>query len=95
LNNARHSFMAAGEPPGRKGKLAPASTLPKSQQEDLPYKIELWDETKQSVEQTLAVTASGSIGYAAFYAATKEFALRYITLRHKSAFINRWNPPSH
>jgi hypothetical protein len=66
-----------------------------SGREDLPYKVELWDEGKQSVEQVLAVTASGSIGYAAFYAATREYPHRYITLRHKNSIISRWNAVGH
>jgi hypothetical protein len=63
--------------------------------EDLPYKVELWDEAKQNVEQVLAVTASGSIGYAAFYAATREYPHRYITLRHKNSIVSRWNAVGH
>jgi hypothetical protein len=43
----------------------------------------------------LAVTASGSIGYAAFYGATRELPDRYITLRHKTSIISRWNGPRH
>ena len=63
--------------------------------EDLPYKVELWDAGKQSVEQVLAVTASGSIGYAAFYAATREYPDRYLTLRHKNSIVSRWNAVGH
>jgi hypothetical protein len=63
--------------------------------EDLPYKVELWDEGKASVEQVLAVTANGSIGYAAYYAATREFPDRYVTLRHKNSIVSRWNGPEH
>jgi hypothetical protein len=63
--------------------------------EDLPYKVELWDEAKKNVEQVLAVTANGSIGYAAYYAATREHPDRYITLRHRSRIITRWNGPAH
>jgi len=66
-----------------------------AQFEDLPYKVELWDEAKTRVEQVLAITASGSIGYAAYYAATKEFPDRYISLRHKDTVVNRWNGPTH
>lgn len=62
---------------------------------DLPYRVELWDEARMSVEQVLAVTANGSIGYAAFYAATREFPDRYISLRHKDSIISRWNGPGH
>jgi hypothetical protein len=78
-------------PRGGRGALTPYP----AELEDLPYKVELWDEQKHSVELVLAITASGSIGYAAYFAATKEFAQRYVTLRHKNAIINRWNPPTH
>jgi hypothetical protein len=63
--------------------------------ESLPFKVELWDEAKVSVEQVLAVTANGSIGYAAYYAATREHPNRYITLRHNNSIVSRWNGPSH
>jgi hypothetical protein len=63
--------------------------------EDLPYRVELWDEAKQVVEQVLAVTSNASIGYAAYYAATREFPQRYVTLRHKRAVVSRWNGPEH
>jgi hypothetical protein len=66
-----------------------------SQQEDLPYRVELWDAAKSTVELVLAVTASGSIGYAAYHAATREFPDRFIVLRHKDAVLARWNSPSH
>ncbi len=65
------------------------------ERDDLPYKVEVWDEAKQSVEQVLAVTSSPSIGYAAYYAATREFPHRAITLRHKDSVISRWNGPPH
>jgi hypothetical protein len=65
------------------------------ERDDLPYKVELWDAAKASVEQVLAVTASGSIGFAAYYAATREFPDRYVTLRHKNSIISRWNGPTH
>jgi hypothetical protein len=57
--------------------------------------VELWDETKKGVELVLAATASASIGYAAYFAATKEFPDRFVTLRHKNSIISRWNGPSH
>jgi hypothetical protein len=66
-----------------------------AEREDLPFRVELWDEAKSAVEQVLAVTASGSIGYAAYYAAVRDFPLRYITLRHKSSIVSRWNGPNH
>src|SRR6516225_3950987 len=61
--------------------------------EELPYRVELWDKQGLSVEQVLAVTANGSIGYAAYYAATREHPDRYVTLRHRNSIISRWNGP--
>jgi hypothetical protein len=74
--------------PGRFGRDAP-------EHEDLPYKVELWNEARTAVEVVLAVTANGSIGYAAYYAATREYPDRYVTLRHKNSIVSRWNGPSH
>lgn len=63
--------------------------------EDLPYKVELWDLSRSGVELVLAVTANGSIGYAAYYAAVREYPDRYVTLRHKNSIVSRSNPPQH
>jgi hypothetical protein len=68
---------------------------PTTPREDLPYRVELWDEAKGSVEQVLAVTANGSIGYAAYYAAAREYPHRYVTLRHRNSIVSRSNPPEH
>lgn len=62
--------------------------------EDLPYKVELWSESRESVEQVLAATVSASLGYAAYYAATREYPGRYVTLRHKNRIVSRWNGPA-
>lgn len=59
--------------------------------EDLPYHVELWDDGRKNVELVLAATASASIGFAAYYAAIKEFPQRLVTLRHKGAIISSWN----
>ena len=63
--------------------------------EDLSYKVEVWNAGKTAVEIVVAMTVSASIGYAAYYAATREFSDRYITLRHKNSIISRWNGPGH
>jgi hypothetical protein len=73
----------------------PSSGPGKPESDDLPYRVELWDQAGASVEQVLAVTANGSIGFAAFYAATREFPDRYITLRHNNSIVSRWNAPRH
>lgn len=75
-------------------ELLPFGPIP-TEREDLPYKVELWDMPKLSVEQVLAVTANSSIGFAAYYAATREFPDRYITFRHKSRLLTSWNGPEH
>jgi hypothetical protein len=76
------------------GRLARFAKSPAGR-EDLPYRVELWNDAKTAVEQILAVTANSSIGYAAFYAATREHPERYITLRHKNSVVSRWNGPDH
>ena len=64
------------------------------EQEDLAYKVELWNEARSAVELVLAVTVSASLGYAAYYAATKEYDERYLTLRYQDRILSRWNGPS-
>ena len=94
LPGAVHRFGSSGGDDEGPAELLPFGPVP-TEREDLPYRVELWDEAKAAVEQVLAVTASGSIGYAAFYAATREFPQRYVTLRHKTRIVSRWNGPSH
>jgi hypothetical protein len=62
---------------------------------ELDYKVELWDATRTSVEQVLAVTAHGSIGYAAYFAAIKEYPDRHIVLRHKGGILSRSSGSGH
>jgi hypothetical protein len=63
--------------------------------EDLPYKVEVWDTGGEFVDQVVAVTVSAAIGYAAYYAATREYPGRGITLRHKGRVISRWIGATH
>ena len=86
-------FSGAGDRPSP-DRLSGMSGSDPLEQEDLPYRVELWDAGKKVVEQLLAVTANSSIGYAAYYAATRDHADRYITLRHKGAVLIRWNSPT-
>jgi hypothetical protein len=62
--------------------------------DDLPYRIELWDVTARAIESIVALTASPTIGYAAYYAATREHPGRIITLRHDGRIVSRWSPTS-
>lgn len=83
------------EPPaGPRGRRAAPGPAP-VEGEDLAYKVELWDKAGALMEQVLAVTASASIGYAAYYAATREFPDSVITLRHKNSILSRWGGQPH
>jgi hypothetical protein len=95
LAAARFYRFGAGDDPRDPARRAPRSDRPTASHEDLPYKVELWNESRTSVEQVLAVTSNGSIGYAAYYAATREYPERYVTLRHKNNIVSRSNPPQH
>jgi hypothetical protein len=89
-----HAFryqLAAGEDPDDESTPRTPFDRQKASREDLPYRVELWDEARNTVEQVLAVTANAGIGYAAYYAATREHPQRYITLRHRNAIVSRWN----
>ena len=88
-----YEFASQGGREGGSGE--PSSAPSPTGREDLPYKVEVWDEAGLAVEQVLAVTASGSIGYAAYYAATREFPNRRITLRHKNRVMSQWDGKEH
>lgn len=71
---------------------APAGRIAASD-DDLPFRVEVWDPTGEFVVLTLAMTASASIGYAAYYEASSQYPNRYITLRHKDRVVARRNAP--
>jgi|SRR5690242_13341874 hypothetical protein len=86
------------QPPGDREDGIPRGAPPRPvpvDREDLPYKVEIWNESGAAVEQVVAVTANASIGYAAYYAATREYPDRHITLRHKNSVVARWSGPKH
>ncbi len=87
--------LAAASHDDDAGSGAGSAASPVERPDELPYRVELWDQTKTSVEQVLAVTRNGSIGYAAYYEATRQFPNRYITLRHQGRILSRFNGPTH
>jgi hypothetical protein len=89
------NFLPEGGPPPTAPKPPHSDSSRPKENEDLPYTVELWNESRTAVEQVLAITANASIGYSAFYAAARDHFDRYITLRHKDTIVNRWNGPSH
>ena len=84
------------EPPGgsRSGRRVERGANP-PEHEDLAYKVELWDAQGEVIKLVLAVTSSASIGYAAYYAATREFPEAVITLRHKNIVMSKWGGKPH
>ena len=87
--------LGPGREPGDGGTEDPSQGMEPRDHEDLPYKVELWNESRTAVEQVLAVTANSSIGYAAYYAAARELPHRYVTLRHKNRIVSQWNGTGH
>jgi hypothetical protein len=90
-----HELRPPGEPPDETPKTSPPYGEFHVEGEDLPYKVEVWDEAGQYVEQVVAVSVSPAIGYAAYFAATREYPGRAITLRHKAMVISRWTGKAH
>jgi hypothetical protein len=61
--------------------------------DDLRFRVELWDRAGRVAEEVLAVLASASIGYAAFYAAVRDYPDRVIVFRDgKRMLISTGNP---
>ena len=63
--------------------------------EDLAYRVEVWDETGSFPERLIAITVTASIGYAAFYAAAREYPGRAITLSSNGHVLSRWTDHLH
>jgi hypothetical protein len=83
-----------GKDDGPEGTQKTSGGFP-TQGDDLAYKVEVWDETGKFVEQVVAVSATPAIGYAAYYAAAREYPGRSITLRHRKAIVSRWTGHAH
>jgi len=56
--------------------------------EQLPYKVELWSQTREEVERVLARAASMALARAMFLAAQNEYLGRYIVLRRGGKVID-------
>ena len=57
----------------------------------LEFRLHLWDEAREHVEQLLAATWNGSIGYAVLHEAAREYPARYITLSRNGRIVFQWN----
>jgi hypothetical protein len=81
----------ADSPLDRRSKTPPSGQKFQSDEEDLPFSVELWSSDMGALEQVVAVSASPSIGYAAYYAATREYPGRVVVLRHQDRIMSRWD----
>lgn len=79
------------DPFDRRSKTPPPQGRFQGGDDDLPYAVELWSADEAALEQVVAVSASPSIGYAAYFAATREYPGRVIVLRHLDRIISRWD----
>jgi hypothetical protein len=58
--------------------------------EDLPYRVEVWDETGSYPEILVAISVSAALAYAAYYAAAREFFGRDVTLKLRGETLSHW-----
>lgn len=79
------------DPSDRGSKTPPLHGRFQNDDEELPYSVELWAADMSALEQVVAVSVSPSIGYAAYFAATREYPGRVIVLRHRNRIISRWD----
>ena len=59
----------------------------RTDEDEFPYRVEIRNYTGDIVEQTLAITKSRAIGFAAYYTALEELPDRLITLRAKGVIL--------
>ena len=57
--------------------------------------VGLWLGAAAGPPQAEAMSANPAVGFAAYYAAAREFPGRDITLRHKDRVLSRWTGRSH
>ncbi|MGA0605399.1 hypothetical protein ACO2Q0_05300 [Phenylobacterium sp. VNQ135] len=90
-----HQFSPPDDPTDETGGTRPYGDRFPSNADDFAYKVEIWDANGEFAERVVAVSLSSSIGYAAFYAATREFPGRVVTLRHRDRVMSRWTGQAH
>ena len=93
---AAHQLRPSDDPPhSDDGGAGAGANGGRQDGEDLPYKVEVWDAEERFVQQVVAVSVSPSIGFAAYYAAVREFPGRTVTLRHQGRVVSRWTGQRH
>jgi hypothetical protein len=90
-------LQAPNDPTGEDGR-SPAQfgePMRERKREELPYKVEVWDVTGAFVEHVVALSTNPAVGFAAYYAAAREYPGRDITLRHRDSTLSRWTARPH
>lgn len=72
-----------------------AGLSPATGDDELPFRIEVWNQEKSAVDLVLAVALHASVGYAAFLEAAREFPDRYVTMRLEGKILMRFNGAVH
>jgi hypothetical protein len=54
---------------------------------DLPYRVEVWDDKDNHIEEVIALTSDYATAKSAYEAAVKRRPERFITLRQKARII--------
>src|SRR5258708_21744156 len=83
-----YSLRPSDEPGGGDPGSLPFGNPSATPQDDLAYRVEIWDRDEGGVEQVLAGTVSASIRYAALYAATRAVPARVVLLPHHKAVLH-------
>ena len=55
--------------------------------DDLPYRVEVWDDKDSHIEEVIALTSDYATAKSAYEAAVKRRPGRFITLRQKARII--------
>jgi len=61
-----------GRPLDKQG--GPASAATAREEDDFPYRVEIWNSTRTYLQQTVAITISKNVGFASYYAALEQAA---------------------
>jgi hypothetical protein len=72
----------------RRAPMVVRSRASEGDEEDLPYRIELWDARNRKLERVLARAAQPVLARAIFKAAQHEYPERHITLRRDGRVVD-------
>ena len=89
------SYFSAQDEPPDEGDGAVAGGGVSEQDAFLPYRVELWDTSESAVEAVVAMAQNRTVGFAAYFAAAKQFPRRLIVLRDQFGELSRWDPRTH